>query len=191
MGENNNFFAECFGFQDPALVEMLAHSAVMEQIKRGTHVVERGIVQQSVMLVISGIFRGFLVDENGCEMTDCFACQQGDAVIGCNRFEEPSMVDFEALTDCVVLNLPISCLKEAMMRFPEMSLFYNDCLLEALERHWKIKRIMYRSALERYQWFLNEYPGLINMVSHKLIASFLGITPVTLSRLRHQVRQSV
>ena len=45
--------------------------------------------------------------------------------------------------------------------------------------------ILYRTtAMERYEWFLNYYPGLIDVVPHKYIASFLDMTPVTLSRLR-------
>ena len=45
------------------------------------------------------------------------------------------------------------------------------------------------SAMQRYQWFLEEYPGIIHRVSHKYIASFLGMTPVTLSRLRKTLRE--
>lgn len=191
MGQMNEFFAECLGFQDPKLVELLGEYAVMEHIKRGSHVVEIGKQMQSVMLLVSGIFRGYLVDEKGCEMTDCFAFQRGDAIIGCNRFEDPSNIEFEALTDCVVISLPMAVIKEALGKFHEMSLFYNECLLEALDRHWRIKRVMYRPAIDRYRWFLQDYPGLINLVSHKLIATFLGITPVTLSRLRHQDRDAV
>jgi hypothetical protein len=44
--------------------------------------------------------------------------------------------------------------------------------------------------MERYQCFLKYYPDLINIVNNKHIASFLGMTPVTLSRLRHQLRQA-
>lgn len=48
-----------------------------------------------------------------------------------------------------------------------------------------MKVVLYQqSAAERYQWFLNAYPGLIDQVKHKHIASFLGMSPVTLSRLR-------
>ena len=39
-------------------------------------------------------------------------------------------------------------------------------------------------AAERYAWFTRSYPGLIDRVSHRYVASFLGITPVTLSRVR-------
>ena len=45
--------------------------------------------------------------------------------------------------------------------------------------------MMYQyNAQERYEWFLKKYPGVIDLISHKYIASFLGMNPVTLSRLR-------
>lgn len=44
------------------------------------------------------------------------------------------------------------------------------------------------TALQRYQWFLEEYPGIIDQVNNKYIASFLGMTPVSLSRLRRELR---
>ena len=46
-------------------------------------------------------------------------------------------------------------------------------------------------ATERFKWFCKEYPGMIDMVNNRYIASFLGITPVTLSRLRHGVATKV
>ena len=56
--------------------------------------------------------------------------------------------------------------------------------------HWEIKTITTQhTAIERYQWFLKAYPGLIDHVSNKHIASFLGMTPVTLSRLRRAIRE--
>lgn len=40
------------------------------------------------------------------------------------------------------------------------------------------------TAKERYEWFLEKYPGLIDQITNKYIASFLRMSPVTLSRLK-------
>ena len=48
--------------------------------------------------------------------------------------------------------------------------------------------LYHNSAMDRYRWFHRHYPTLEPLVSGKHLASFLGITPVTLSRLRHQVK---
>ena len=44
--------------------------------------------------------------------------------------------------------------------------------------------------MQRYQWFLSAYPGLIDRVSHKYIASLLNMTPVTLSKIRRAIKES-
>ena len=67
---------------------------------------------------------------------------------------------------------------------------YNRMLGAALDVQWKLKRVLSScTAVQRYQWFLEEYSGLIDRVSNKYIASFLGMTPVTLSRLRRALRE--
>ena len=72
----------------------------------------------------------------------------------------------------------------------EVTKLYNELLIKALNEHWKLKQILNSyTAVQRYQWFLDEYPGLIGKVSNKYIASFLGMTPVTLSRLRRTLRE--
>lgn len=43
------------------------------------------------------------------------------------------------------------------------------------------------TATQRYDWFCKEYPGLIERVNNRYAASYLGMTPVTFSRLRHGV----
>ena len=52
--------------------------------------------------------------------------------------------------------------------------------------HWETRRMLYlKTAKERYEWFLKQYPGYINCVPHSEIASFLNISRETLSRIRH------
>ena len=74
--------------------------------------------------------------------------------------------------------------------YEEAMALYNQMLIAALKAHWELKRVLNSyTAAERYQWFLDKYPGLIDKVSNKYIASFLGMTPVTLSRLRRMLRE--
>jgi len=72
-------------------------------------------------------------------------------------------------------------------------MLYNRVLIAAiaaLDEHWRMKQVLHQyTALQRYQWFLETYPGLVDRVSNKNIASFLGMSPVTLSRLRRTMRE--
>ena len=79
---------------------------------------------------------------------------------------------------------------ELLDKEPELLRIYNMLLTNALRYHWSMKALMYQySAMERYQWFLKYYPGLIERVSGKHVASLLGMTSVTLSRLKRVIRE--
>ncbi len=71
--------------------------------------------------------------------------------------------------------------------YTEILSFYNKILLEEYERQWQVKNMLYLDAAEdRYDWFLKQHPGIIDKISHKSIASFLHMSPVTLSRVRNK-----
>lgn len=161
----------------------------MEHLKKGDRIVEVGEKQRQIPFLVSGVLRGFVVDENGQDITDCFAWKCGDIVRGCNGLRDPSQINIEALTDCELIQVPASVLEDLLERDPKLVQAYNIVLAKALKEHWETKRTLYLSAMQRYQWFLNTYPGLIDSVSNKHIASFLGMTPVTLSRLRRRLRE--
>ena len=58
--------------------------------------------------------------------------------------------------------------------------------------HWDIKRaVSQKTARERYVWFLKAYPGVIDLIPHRYIASYLGMTPITLSRVRNENQASL
>ena len=98
-------------------------------------------------------------------------------------------VGLEAMVDSEVLMIPVTVVEPMLQGSLELLRMYNRYLVSALEYHWETKMLLYRcTAMERYRWFLSRYPGLIDSISNKHIASFLGMTPVTLSRLRRQLR---
>ena len=67
---------------------------------------------------------------------------------------------------------------------------YANLVLRSAKRHWEIKTVLYQyTATQKYQWFLQAYPELICHVSGRHIASFLGMTPVTLSRLKRTLHE--
>lgn len=185
-----NFIEEKFGISDEMLLRSLTEQSKLESIKRGKLLISDGERQTVLPVLVSGIFRGFVLDEEGREVTDCFAFCSGDFVVGCGSLTEPSRVGFEAMCDCEVLMIPLEPLMEKLKESGELMLLYNHVLQEALLRHWELKILLLQcSAMGRYQWFLKKYPGLIDEVSNKHIASFLGMTPVTLSRLRQRLKE--
>lgn len=185
-----DILVENFPISDHRIIGKLLEISKKEFIPKGSIVVESGERQTQLPLLLKGVFRGYLLDADGRDITDCFVFRSGDAVVGCNGLGEPSYVCFEAITGCEVLMLPMDATLELLDTDLAMMRLYNHYLREALGRHWEEKILLHRcSAMQRYRWFLQNYPGMIDSVSNKHIASFLGMTPVTLSRLRRQMRE--
>ena len=183
------FYKETFGIEDDQLAERLAMISHGEAVKKGQRLISMGEQMQGLPILVTGVLRGFLVDESGRDITDCFIYQKGEVIMGSCKPGEPSLIHMEAITDCQVVIVSIKRLQQ-MMEEPALLRLHNGQLYEALRRHWQMKMQMYQSdAMTRYQWFLYTYPGLEEQISGKHLASFLGMTPVTLSRLRRKIRE--
>lgn len=78
----------------------------------------------------------------------------------------------DRLTDLMLGSEPIRNWANGVLR---------DALSEKAEREWCLAAL---GGAERLTWFRQAFPGYEDIFTHTLIASFLGITPVTLSRLR-------
>ncbi len=185
-----DFFRKNLKLTDDELVSRLLDAAKYEHLKKGRLLIEAGEVQTKLTFLLDGILRGFLVNEDGQETTDGFSCRYGEIVMGDSRLDAPSRISIEAIEDSILLVIPMETFTGALPQYPELWQLYTGHLTEALERHWEEKMLLRAcSATVRYQWFLEAYPGLINQISNKYIASFLGITPVSLSRIRSQLRE--
>ena len=185
------FYQTALGITDPELLQILTDHSRLETVPRGRRVISMGERLDVLYFLLDGVLRGYVVDENGQDITDCFICSTGDPLIGCGGFRAPSAIHIEAISTCQLVALPVSELL-ALMGRPEMMGIYCAQLEQALQRHWTVKMLLYRcDAMARYRWFLEKYPHLENHVNGKHVASFLGMTPVTLSRLRRKLKTEV
>jgi CRP-like cAMP-binding protein len=113
------------------------------------------------------------------------------------------IADVEAIEFNEPVQLFIDCLEDS-----EVIIFDKDCLFKAdlskekivenaqllYRRIGKLQRrvlmLMDSPAIDRYNYFLKTYPALANRVPQRMIASYLGITPQALSKIRGQITRS-
>ena len=67
------FIEEKFGISNEVLLQSLTEQSKLETIRRGKMLISDGERQTVLPVLVSGIFRGFVLDEEGREVTDCFA----------------------------------------------------------------------------------------------------------------------
>ncbi|MAI24025.1 MAG: Crp/Fnr family transcriptional regulator [Crocinitomicaceae bacterium] len=153
-----------------------------KQIKKGTLLQEVGQCPQVAYVVHSGLLRSFFVDERGKEHTFMFAPEGWIiADLEASGFGNATRLAIEALEDSEVELQPmLDRVLQAQDVQSQFKLMHRRA--GALQR--RVLMMMSTSALERYEFFLETYPQLSGRISQKLIASYLGITPQALSKLR-------
>lgn len=184
-----SFFRDTLCITEHEILQDLCAAARLEHCKKTILLLETGERQKRLYFLIKGFMRGFTVDENGRDITDFLAFRYGELIMGSNHFGGISQTNIEALNDCVLLSLSADELEQLLRRYPSTLWNFIKYLETSIEQQWESKRILYQPAMQRYLWFLENYPGLIDSICNKHIASYLGITPVTLSRLRRQLRE--
>lgn len=184
---NESFWTEVIKVTNPTLAKQLADLSRQMRLAKKELLVREGERQKHFVFLLQGVLRGYFLDINGREITDCIGFQCGTPAMASILLQEPSIISIEAVTPCELLTIEAQTLQQNT----ELVWIYNAYLQQALQTHWQIKTTVCRhTAMERYQWFLQTYPGLIDQMNNKHIASFLGMTPVTLSRLRRTLREN-
>ncbi|MGI6255222.1 MAG: Crp/Fnr family transcriptional regulator [Acutalibacter sp.] len=187
--ELHTFFRTVLNIKDNALVEDLAAHSSVHTVRKRTVFQNTGEISQTVDILIRGLVRGFFLDNVGREITDCFALEPGTPLVTNFELGKPALISLEALDECTYVSIPLEYLMP-LLKNPEILGIYNWYLTCSLRRHWEAKMMLSQyTARERYLWFLEKYPGVIDKVSHRHIASFLGITAVSLSRVRRDLRE--
>ncbi len=184
-----SFLENVLGLSDPSLVGFLEGRMKLVRVKKGDVLQKIGMPVKEIGFLVSGIVRGYYTDANGNEATDCFVVVPGSPAVSCMALDKPSPLAFEALEESVLYSIDMETVMELLRKSPEVLALENRLLRESLKMHWEREMLLAQcSAAERYQAFLKKFPGLIDRINHKMVASFLGITPVQLSRVRHSLK---
>lgn len=154
----------------------------VQLIRKGTLLQEVGQCPQVAYVVHAGLLRSFFVDEGGKEHTFMFAPEGWIiADLEASGFGNATRLAIEALEDSEVeVRSMVDRTWETQDTESQFKLMHRRA--GALQR--RVLMMMSTSALERYEYFLETYPQLSGRISQKLIASYLGITPQALSKLR-------
>lgn len=190
MTERENFFRNVLGITDPVLIKNLIANTQPKLLKKGELLQNVGDDVPYLYLLSRGLLRGFFYDSEGREITDCFGYIPGTPAVACAELNRTAQIGIEALENSALYSLPFEVVLPLMESNQQVMALYNRILLHSLQEQWENKIMLAQdTAPHRYLWFNERYPGLIDRVSHKYIASFLGISPVQLSRIRRAIRE--
>ncbi len=152
-----------------------------------TLLLREGDVAHTIYYIEKGCLRLFFYDE-GKEITFQFFFE-GSVVASFESMYEsvPSLFSLETIEPSVIRAIPQTDFFELVNSSPEVRLAYERKLVERFHTYQKLflSRIK-NTPRQRYEELLKEYPHIIQRVPQHYIASYLGITPVSLSRIRNR-----
>ena len=179
------FLTDFFHIKDCELKNHLTEICQIQDFSKGSHIKDIKEKDDYVRFLISGAVRGYIINSKDREVTVSIAARRGDIITSPRlRTEDDSGIGYTAMTDTELLSLPVDEAEQMQSQFPEWEGLYVRLLGKYVSDQWKLRKMMYlKDARKRVEWFQKEYPGLLDSVNHTHIASFLNISPVTLSRI--------
>ncbi len=189
MKENFYNYLKDKALVKPPHLQTLVDLVTLKQIKKGDFLLTEGQVCQHAFFVEQGLLRFYSIDEDGKEHIVQFAPENwfiSDR--GSIYFKQPSNFFIDAIEDATVVMLDQNFMEKASSISTEFR-NYNEQLLQNHIRHLqnRINLLIGASAEKRYLDFINLYADLTLRVPQWMIASYLGITPESLSRVRKEL----
>ncbi len=170
-------------------IQGLINSAKRSSFARGELLIKEGQLRKEVFWIRKGLVRGYRISEKGVEITTMFRWED-QLLVSPNLilFNEPALQYFEALEPTEVFRIDYDKVQKIIENNPKLeanrAIILRNTLKEALER---IDSFILRSPEQRYLDFIRTKPDLLNRVPNKYLANVLGITPVSLSRIRKRI----
>lgn len=156
--------------------------------RKRQYVLQEGNICTHFYFVVRGCLRMYKIDDKGNTHILQFAAENywiND--LGSFHGIKPSVLNIDALEDTVVLQISREDLIALYMQAPKFDRIFRVLIENSFVRlQERLLQNISSTAEERYQSFLDIYPHLVNRLSQVQIASFLGITPEFLSRLRNK-----
>lgn len=172
-------------------IETLKPFFIQKKLRKRQYVLNAGDVCQYITFVEKGMLRSFTVDAEGNEHVVQFAIEGWwVSDVGSFTSGKDAMYNIEALEDCELLHLSKPGMDELLIMVPMMERFFRILMqnnVVALQR--RAVAYMSLSAEEKYLKLMEVAPDVMQRASQQHIASYLSITPETLSRVRKKVSE--
>ena len=173
----------------PENLEEIAERFRSRRLNKNDSLLREGETCRDLVFVQSGCLRLYYIKED-VEVCVWFSFEHSSAIeISSFISERPSEYFLQAIEDSEILYLPKTELNRLYQAYPEMQEmmrhFWEDVILNLIERFTSLQK---DSAEKRYKDLMNK-PDYLQKIPQKYLASFIGVTPTSLSRIRRIIRK--
>jgi CRP-like cAMP-binding protein len=160
-----------------------------KKLERGKILLMHGDVARNQYFVISGCLRNYSVDENGKEHIMNFApADWWISDLYSYITESPAQHIIDALIPTEVFEISKIDMEQVYVRIPKFERFFRILFQNAIVNQMKrIGQVISVPAEDRYKAFIKQYPGIYEQIPLKYIASYLGMSPEFLSKIRNKI----
>lgn len=160
-----------------------------KKLRKRQYILQQDDICKNLVFVEKGILRSYSVDNKGNDHILQFALE-GWWIADIYSFltGEPAVYNIDAIEDSELLLISKSALDELYERVPKFERYFRiltQSNMIATQR--RLTATLSASADEKYLKLLSAYPNIVARVPQHMIASYLGITPETLSRVRKRI----
>jgi CRP-like cAMP-binding protein len=174
----------------PEILGKIVNISVFRIVAKSEIIQHIGETTGNTALVLEGSVRSYYVDEDGNDTTRGFAfpgflCMD-EGLFGYSE----SICEWETLEECTLMIFSVEKIKNMIYNDELLKDVYIKMLENAIQ--YKIYRengFLVENATERYLHFKQNYPEIDSSVSQQYIATYLGITPESLSRIRKALKE--
>jgi len=179
-----------FGSLNPQQMALISSKATELELKKDAYFSEAGKISRRVGFVLEGIVRVCYYNNKGEEITKYFI-EENNLVVDIESFDNEicSSAYVQAITDCKLIVFSKPDWQELLHTIVGWDAIVHKIIARALMQ--KVARrspLVTEDATERYLKFLEIYPTAVNRIPLSYIASYLGITQSSLSRIRKNIR---
>jgi CRP-like cAMP-binding protein len=170
----------------PELIERIIPHGVLANYEKGDHFLEYGETTREIGFILEGVFRQYTMASDGKEYTLGFY-RSGNILDSYSsiKFNRPSVIAFEAITDCKLYVVDLRVLTQiALADTRWYRLFYYNLSNRLVGQHERDYSLLCEDATTRYRRFLSTDGDIAQFLKSYNIASYLGISAETLSRIR-------
>jgi CRP-like cAMP-binding protein len=160
-------------------------------LKKDDFFIQQGKICRQIAYINHGTLRTFYLNEKAEEITSCF-CTENSLTTSYKSFilQEPSQLSIQALEETELLAINYDHLQELY----RTSIAWQNIGRSVAEREYFVMEqyasvLNNESAKEKYLRLLNEQPAVLQKASIEDIATYLGVTRRTLSRIRREISQ--
>lgn len=170
----------------------IVEGILIEEFKKGTVLLRQGDVPTKCFFVLKGCVRQYSIDESGKEVTSNFYTEEQAASIF-NRHKEskPSEYTLTCLEDSTLVVGELNEEQDMLHKHSQLETMIRKMVEENLgEVQDELTSFIASNPEERYKALLRKRPHLLTRVPQHQLASYLGMTPESLSRIKKRVHSS-